>query len=83
MKPISFPEQTVVFAKNQKEYLPLPCYADNEQGGRVFHCWRLNWKERFKLLFTGLLWINVLHFNQPLQPILPMADCPFDRSKKK
>ena len=83
MKPLEVPEQTVVFAKDQKEYLPLPCYMDDEQGGRVYHCWGLTWKERFHLLFSGQLWINVLNFHQRLQPILPMVECPFNRSKKK
>lgn len=77
MTPIEFKEQNIIFAKNQSPYLPLPAYQDYEQGGRIFHCWRLNLKERFKILFTGRLWINVLTFNQPPQPIKPMVDTPF------
>lgn len=81
MKPIKFKEQNVTFAKNQKPYLPLPAYQDNEQGGRIFHCWKLTFKERFKILFTGVLWIYVLNFKQPPQPIKPMVDNPFGRRK--
>ena len=77
MKPIKFKEQNVVFAKDQKPYLPLPAYKDNEQGGRIFHCWKLNLLERIKLLWTGRLWINVLTFNNPPQPIKPMVNNPF------
>jgi hypothetical protein len=77
MKPIEFKEQNVVFAKDQKPYLPLPAYQDDEQGGRIFHCWRLSWWERFKILFTGKLWINVLNFHKPPQPIKPMVESPF------
>ena len=77
MEPIEFKEQNVVFAKNQKPYLPLPAYQDDEQGGRIFHCWKLTWKERFIMLITGILWINVLNFKQPPQPIKPMAENPF------
>ena len=80
MKAINFPESNKVYAKDQPEYLPLPVYEDNEQGGRVFHCWQLTLKERIKVLFTGKLWINVLSFNRPLQPILPMVDCPFQKT---
>ena len=80
MKAINFPENNKVYAKDQPEYLPLPVYEDNEQGGRVFHCWQLTLKERTKVLFTGKLWINVLNFNRPLQPILPMVDCPFTKT---
>lgn len=81
MTPIEFKEQNIVFAKDQDPYLPLPAYQDNEQGGRIFHCWRLSIKERFKMLFTGKLWINVLNFNQPPQPIKPMVDSPFKKNK--
>jgi hypothetical protein len=77
MKPIEFPQHNVIFAKNQPQYLPLPAYVDNEQGGRVVHCWKLTLSERLKILLTGKLWINVLHFNKPLQPIRPMVDNPF------
>lgn len=77
MKPVRFKEQNKVYAKDQRPYLPLPVYEDDEQGGRVFHCWQLSFKERIKLLFTGKLWINVLNFKQKLQPIKPMIDNPF------
>ena len=59
MKPINFPESNVTFAKNQPPYLPLPAYQDEEQGGRIFHCWQLSIRERIKVLITGKLWINV------------------------
>lgn len=80
MKPIEFEEHNVVFAKDQPPYLPLPAYRDDEQGGRIFHKWKLSWGERVKVLFTGVLWINVLNFNQPPQPILPMVDSPFKKA---
>lgn len=77
MEPIEFEEANVVFGKDQPPYLPLPAYCDDVQGGRIFHCWQLSWWERFKILFTGRLWISVLTFNKKLQPIKPMADNPF------
>ena len=71
MKPIEFPEQNVVFAKDQPEYLPLPAFHNKEsKEGEVISCWKATWKERFKFLFTGKLWINELSFNKPLTPIL-------------
>lgn len=82
MEPIEFKEQNKVYAKNQPEYLPLPVYEDNEQGGRVFHCWKLTFLEKVKIVLTGKLWINVLHFGNPLQPIRPMVESPFDKIKK-
>ena len=77
MKPIKFKQQNKIYAKDQKSYLPLPVYEDNEQGGRVFHCWKLSFIERIKVLFIGKLWIKVLNFHQPLQPIKPTVKNPF------
>lgn len=77
MKPVTFKQHNKVYAKDQEPYLPLPVYEDGKQGGRVFHCWKLGWEERFKILITGTLWINVLNFGKPLQPIKPMVDSPF------
>ncbi len=75
MNPASFPEQNMVFAENQPEYLPLP--AHRMPDGTVFTRWRLTWRERLKLLVKGDLWIMLLTFNLPLQPILPSVDKPF------
>ena len=75
MKPVDFPESNVVFAKDQPEYLPLPAYTS---GGRVVSCWHLSWRERFKLLFTGRVWLLVLTFGSPLQPQRVEADSPFE-----
>lgn len=69
MEVIGFPEQAVVFAKDQPEYLPLPAYRfKDDPHGRIACCWRLSWRERFKILLSGVLWQQVLTFNQPLQP---------------
>ena len=79
MKPIKFHGHNAVFAENQEEYQPLPCLvADMKEGGQnVISCWKLTWRERFKVLFTGKLWINSLKFGMTLQPILPEVDQPF------
>ena len=77
MKPINFKESNIIFAKNQPPYIPLPAYQDDIQGGRIFHCWKLTLLERLKILFTGKLWVNVLNFKQPPQPIKLMVNSPF------
>lgn len=77
MKPIYFKQYNKVYAKDQPEYLPLPVYEDNCEGGRVFHCWELSFIERIKMLFIGKLWINILNFGKPLQPIRPFIGNPF------
>ncbi len=77
MEIAQFPEQTVCYAKDQPEYLPLPAhrFKDDPQG-RIACCWRLTFTERLKLLFTGVVWQQVLTFNQPLQPQKLTVDKP-------
>lgn len=78
MKLIKFPEQTVIIAEHQPEYLPLPAFQfANDPSGRVAFCWALTWKERLRLLFTGKLWHTVLTFHQPLQPQMLDGKKPF------
>lgn len=74
MTPVEFHEQNTVFAKNQPEYLPLP--AHNGPGGRVTFCWRLTWRERLAVVFSGFIWQQVLTFNRPLQPQKLLTDKP-------
>lgn len=66
-----------MLAKDQPDYLPLPVFQDNGQGGRTISCWKLSLKERFILLFTGRLWLCVLNFHRPLQPQLPTVINPW------
>lgn len=77
MKLIEFPEQTVVLAKDQPEYLPLPAhrFKDDPQG-RIACCWQLTLGERLQVLFTGKLWHQVLTFKAPLQPQLLTVEKP-------
>ncbi len=73
MRPVEFPEANTVFAKDQPEYHPLPaCFVDD----RVITCWKLTFWDRFKMLFTGKLWLQQLTFGDPLQPQLPQTSCP-------
>jgi hypothetical protein len=68
MELIEFKEQTITIAKDQPEYLPLPAHQFNDEQGRIAFCWKMTWKERIRVLFTGILWQQVLTFNKPLQP---------------
>ena len=68
MKPIKFKEQNCIFAENQPEYLPLPAHKIDEPEGRVISCWKLSFKERLKILFTGKMWCALMMFGQPLTP---------------
>ena len=77
MRIVEFPEQTVVYAKDQQQYLTLPAYQyRNDPKGRIACCWRLTWRERVKVLLTGKVWHQVLTFNSRLQPQLLSVDKP-------
>jgi hypothetical protein len=64
----------VTFAEDQPEYLPLPAWRD--ANGTVVTRWRLSLKERIRVLFTGDLWLTLMTFNHPLQPVKLTTDCP-------
>jgi hypothetical protein len=74
VEPIEFQEQTVVWAKNQPPYLPLPAYTDERE---TISCWRLTWRERLRVFLRGRLWLRQMNFGQPLQPQAPSIESPF------
>ena len=67
MEVIKLKNMNVVFAKDQPEYLQLPAYRSKE--GIVNTCWKLSFVERIKLLFTGKIYVSLLTWNKPLQPL--------------
>lgn len=69
MKIIEFPEQTTVYAENQQEYLNLPAHQFNDSEAKVAICWKATFSERLKILFTGVIWQQILTFDKPLQPL--------------
>ncbi len=68
MKPIEFKHQNIVFAKDQPEYQPLPALKLDTTEGEVISCWKLTFKERIKIIFTGRVWLSLMSFNKPLTP---------------
>lgn len=70
MTPVAFQGSNIVFAKDQSPYKPLPAHRAPGTQGRVTSCWKLTWKEKAILLFTGRLWLAQLTFDKPLQPQL-------------
>ncbi len=72
-----FPEQTIVIARNQSQYKPLPAFKfKDDPEGRTVCCWEISFKERIKLLFSGKIWHQILTFNGPLQPQLLSLEKP-------
>jgi hypothetical protein len=60
--------RAITYGADQPEYLPLPAWRD---GRRVVTRWRLTWRERLAALFGRSLYMEVLTFGQPIQPIYP------------
>ena len=67
-------DEMIVYAKDQPEYIPLPAWKGPD-GLRVTR-WRLTWKERLQVLLGGSLWLSILTFDRPLQPVKLAAECP-------
>jgi hypothetical protein len=73
MSPVAYDPETrwgvseIVFAKDQPEYIPLPALKFSD--GLVVTRWNLSWAERIMLLFGGSVYLGMLTFNNPLQPI--------------
>jgi hypothetical protein len=77
MNLIDFPEQNIVYSKDQPQYRPLPAYKyHDDPEGRIVCCWKLTWRERFRVLFGGLIWHSILTFNDYLQPQLLSTEKP-------
>ena len=68
MKPIKFKYCNVVYAENQPEYQNLPALKLETDNGEIISCWKLSFKERLIILFTGKMWLSLLSFNKPLTP---------------
>ncbi len=71
---IEFPEQNVIFAKDQPEYLPLPAHVDSS--GTVTCCWELSDDEIAQIIKTRKIWHQILTFRNALQPQLLLTECP-------
>ena len=68
--------RTTVWAKHQSQYNSLPAIVSSRETGRTTTRFRLTWRERWKLLFSGNLFVQVLTFGRPLMPIKPMVNEP-------
>lgn len=68
---------TVVFGANQPEYIPLPAErVGKPQTGQINTCWALSPDELKRVQETGVIYVSLLTFGQPLQPVLVSVDYP-------
>jgi len=79
MKIITFPECNTTYAKDQPEYLPLPAHKTNN--GVVTSCWGLSFWERLKVALLGRIYLKVLTFNKPLQPLKLMVNKEIEQTR--
>lgn len=68
MKAKEFDEVNVRIAEHQDEYETLPAYHDKNEGSMTF-CFELDEEEQLEVATNGVIFMKVLTFNQPLQPI--------------
>ena len=65
MEPVTFEGSNTICGADQPEYLPLPCKrVDNG----LMSCWKMSFKERIKVLFTGKVYSTLLTFGKAIQP---------------
>lgn len=76
MKPIEFDGTNAVYGAHQPEYIPLPAERRPGHFGEIVTCWKLSPEEIKRVQETGKIWLSVLTFGQPLQPVLLAADKP-------
>lgn len=76
MKARQFKNQNVIFAKDQKQYLPLPAFCDTDEGTATFS-FKLSEDEIKQVVETGTMYLTVLTLNKPLQPIAQSVLNPF------
>jgi len=70
MNLVEFPEQNIVIAKDQPQYMPMPAHVSLNEAGTVTCCWDLSGEEIAEIVKTGKIWHSILTFGAPLQPQL-------------
>lgn len=76
MKPIEFPQQTQVLAKDQPQYDPLPIHFDPDIGACVA-CFELSEDERKAIAEGKPLWLWQYTFGRPFQPVALTTEDPW------
>lgn len=72
--PVIKGQKEVIYAKDQPEYNPLP--AIRQSDGCIVTRWQCTWRERLRVLLTGSIYLEVLTFNSPLQPLKMSVEPP-------
>lgn len=77
MEPIKFDGVNVIYGADQPEYRPLPAERIGKpETGQIIACWALSPDELKKVQETGQIFVSLLTFGQPLQPMLVSVEKP-------
>jgi hypothetical protein len=60
--------ESVTYGAGQRHYLPLPA-AKFPENGQVVTRWQLSDEERAAIAAGGDVWLSILTFDRPLQPV--------------
>ena len=74
MKAIEFTGCNAIYAEGQPEYLNLPVHKAED--GLITTCWELSFIDRIKVVLKGKVFLQVLTFNKPLQPLRMLSRKP-------
>ncbi len=66
MTPRKFEEANIFYPAVSGVY--EECHAHNSMDGTITISWKLTWKEKFRLLFTGVIWHQILVYKMQMQP---------------
>lgn len=76
MQPLNFEGANIVYGAKQPEYIPLPAEYRGGKSGEILTCWELTPEELQRIQETGKIWVGVLTFGQPLQPLYLSVEKP-------
>ncbi len=74
-----FPEVNLRIAEDQEEYGTLPAHVSEQ--GIVTCCFSPSEEELKQINETGEIWLSVMTFLEPLQPVMLTAECPLEKKE--
>jgi len=78
MIPIKFPEANAILAANQDEYEPIYVHRDDGPEGIVTCAFKLSPGELTEIATTKTIWLQLLTFGHPFQPVRLSTKRPFE-----
>jgi hypothetical protein len=73
--------EEIVIAKEQHPYAPLHALRIGEpRYGVLLTRWQMTWRERLRALVFGEVYLQLMTFNGPVQPVKLTVESPIERS---